>query len=111
MQSDELRELFADSAAAGEQLTSLEDCLEYAGRRWKGDTAYNCWEIRENPRSGRLHFRYVFYRTEPFQGKLRNIWLDVFLSPEGIEEIRPYVVINRADMTDGEKTGGLCGMT
>ncbi len=111
VQSDELRDLFADSAAAGEQLASLEDCLEYAGRRWKGDTAYNCWEIRENPRSGRLHFRYVFYRTEPFQGKLRNIWLDVFLSPEGIEEIRPYVVINRADMTDGEKTGGLCGMT
>lgn len=111
VQSGELRELFADGRDAGEKLTVLEDCLTYAGEKWKPDKAYDCWEITGNPRAECMHFRYVFYRTKPFQGKLRNIWIDVFLTPQGIADIRPYVVISRSDITDDEKTGGLCGMT
>ncbi len=94
-----IRELLSDKEDAGKNLETLAKCLSDAGQKWKGRETYACWEITEQSRSGCVCFRYVFERYRPFQGKRRNLWMDVYVSEEGIEEIRPYIMISGENVT------------
>lgn len=94
-----IRDLLSDKEDAGKNLETLAKCLSDAGQKWKGRETYACWEITEQARSGCVCFRYVFERYRPFQGKRRNLWMDVYVSEEGIEEIRPYIMISGENVT------------
>ena len=88
-----VRELFADDADAETVLARVNACRELAGEKWRGSEAYECREITEDFRAGTVCLRYTFYRYRPYDGKLRNLVLDVRISEQGITDIRPYMVV------------------
>ncbi len=75
-------------------LSDIEDDRKYAGNKWRGDEKYDCYYVRENEQNGCLHLKYYFYRNKPFEGKLRNIIADVYISERGIEDIETSVLIS-----------------
>lgn len=87
------RELFADVVSAEAVLRQVRDCRELAGAKWRGSEAYDCREIREDTYAGCICLRYTFYRYRAFEGKLRNLVLDVWISEQGIRDIRPHMVV------------------
>ncbi len=93
IESGEVYTRFTQKEKARELLRDMEWCRELAGSRWKAGDGWDCYLVEDGRRADCVHLRYYFYRYKGFEGQNRSLVTDLWLSRQGIEDMRTRMAV------------------